>query len=108
MGSQVHIPSATPSERPPLPMAETFDEPAPLAGRGTPLQICPRCESRAVARSRVRGFVRATAKRLLGIRPYRCLDCWHRFMAVSREWAATRPTRRTRERASSRSGLDSA
>jgi predicted Zn-ribbon and HTH transcriptional regulator len=45
---------------------------------------CPRCESHSVARSRIRGLLGETAKRLLGIRPYRCLDCWHRFLATSK------------------------
>jgi hypothetical protein len=29
----------------------------------------------------MRGVVDQTMKRLLGLRPYRCLDCWHRFVA---------------------------
>jgi hypothetical protein len=45
---------------------------------------CPRCDSPSVARSRIRGLLGLTAKRLLGLRPYRCLDCWHRFMATTK------------------------
>ncbi len=45
---------------------------------------CPKCESRSVARSRIRGWVGEATKQMFGLRPYRCLDCWHRFMATSR------------------------
>lgn len=45
---------------------------------------CPRCESHSVARARTRGVLAQTMKHLLGLRPYRCLDCLHRFVA-SRE-----------------------
>ncbi len=45
---------------------------------------CPRCDSHAIARSRIRGGFDATLKRILGLRPYRCLDCWHRFVGVAR------------------------
>lgn len=44
---------------------------------------CPRCDSRSVTRSRIRGWVGHAAKRLLNVRPYRCLDCWHRFISTS-------------------------
>jgi len=46
---------------------------------------CPRCESRSIAHSRIRGAVGHAAMRLLRLRPYRCLDCWHRFLGVSRQ-----------------------
>lgn len=45
---------------------------------------CPKCESQSVARSRIRGWVGEATKQMFGLRPYRCLDCWHRFMATSR------------------------
>lgn len=48
---------------------------------------CPRCESRSVTRSRIRGVLGHAMKNLFGVRPYRCLDCWHRFMGVSRHHA---------------------
>jgi DNA-directed RNA polymerase subunit RPC12/RpoP len=57
--------------------------PAPLAARGRAVRECPRCESRSIARSRIRGYLGIFARRVLNLRPYRCLDCWHRFMAVS-------------------------
>lgn len=47
-------------------------------------RTCPKCESHSIARSRIRGFLDETARKVLGVRPYRCLDCWHRFMSTSR------------------------
>jgi len=53
----------------------------PIRGGG---RACPRCESQSIAHSRIRGVVGQFARRMLGVRPYRCLDCWHRFLGVSR------------------------
>jgi hypothetical protein len=57
---------------------------APVAARHRASRECPRCDSPSVARSRIRGVLGHTAKRFLGLRPYRCLDCWHRFMATAK------------------------
>ena len=46
---------------------------------------CPRCDSHSIAHSRIRGLIGQAALRLLRVRPYRCLDCWHRFVGVSRQ-----------------------
>jgi len=46
-------------------------------------RCCPRCDSHSIARSRIRGFLGEAAKRVLGVRPYRCLDCWHRFVSTT-------------------------
>jgi hypothetical protein len=59
-----------------------LDESAKPAAR--PTRLCPRCESHSVARSPVRGLLGHAALRVLRLRPYHCLDCWHRFVAVSR------------------------
>jgi hypothetical protein len=48
------------------------------------VRSCPKCESHSVARSRIRGWMGETARKVLGVRPYRCLDCWHRFMSATR------------------------
>lgn len=67
-----------------------FTEPeAPGSIRKTPgregkVCECPRCDSRSVARSPIRGMFGELAKRVLGLRPYQCLDCWHRFVAMNR------------------------
>jgi len=53
------------------------------SARPKAVRCCPRCESHEVARSRIRGVIGQAAKRLLGIRPYRCLDCWHRFLGTT-------------------------
>jgi len=46
-------------------------------------RCCPRCDSHSISRSRIRGWMGEAARRVLGVRPYRCLDCWHRFMGLS-------------------------
>jgi hypothetical protein len=46
-------------------------------------RCCPRCDGNSIARSRIRGWFGYTAKRVLGVRPYRCLDCWHRFVSTT-------------------------
>jgi len=46
-------------------------------------RCCPRCDSHSIARSRIRGWVGYAAKRVLGVRPYRCMDCWHRFVSTT-------------------------
>ena len=67
------------------------DSPLPKGGvtsaatRQRASRECPRCDSPSVARSRIRGLLGHTAKRLLGLRPYRCLDCWHRFVATAKQ-----------------------
>jgi anti-sigma factor RsiW len=48
-------------------------------------RACPRCDSHSIAHSRIRGFVGQMARRVLRVRPYRCLDCWHRFLGVTRQ-----------------------
>ena len=49
------------------------------------IRACPRCQSLSVAHSRIRGAVGQMARRLLRVRPYRCLDCWHRFFGITRQ-----------------------
>jgi hypothetical protein len=44
---------------------------------------CPRCDSESIARSRIRGSLGQVVRRMFGVRPYRCLDCWHRFLGTS-------------------------
>jgi hypothetical protein len=46
---------------------------------------CPRCDSCSIAHSRIRGVVGQVARKVFRVRPYRCLDCWHRFLGVSRQ-----------------------
>ena len=55
----------------------------PRRARRKAAHECPKCESRSIARSRIRGVFGHTLKRLFGVRPYRCLDCWHRFVGQS-------------------------
>jgi hypothetical protein len=47
-------------------------------------RLCPRCTSTAVARSRAGGTLGRFAAGLVGLRPYRCMDCWHLFLSSSR------------------------
>ena len=47
-------------------------------------RVCPRCKSSSIAHSRIRGTFGQVALRVLRVRPYRCLDCWHRFLGVTR------------------------
>ena len=48
--------------------------------RARPARECPACHSRAVARSRRRAFFEHFFS-LVGVLPYRCRDCAHRFFA---------------------------
>lgn len=41
---------------------------------------CPQCAGSALARSRMRGPLEKIYFGLLHARPYRCMDCWHRFV----------------------------
>jgi hypothetical protein len=61
-------------------LSEDSMESRPISERPSVQRTCPRCESQSVARSRIRGTLGQAAKRMLGLRPYRCLDCWHRFI----------------------------
>lgn len=47
-------------------------------------RTCPRCDSPSIAHSRIRGVLGHAARKMFRVRPYRCLDCWHRFLGVSR------------------------
>src|SRR6185295_16019255 len=55
--------------------------------RGRTLRECPRCKGQYVLRSRSQTALGRRVLRLLGLRMYRCDDCWHRFIG-----AATRRT----------------
>jgi hypothetical protein len=44
-------------------------------------RVCPACHSRAVARSRRRAIYEQFAS-IIGVFPYRCRDCFHRFWAL--------------------------
>jgi hypothetical protein len=48
-------------------------------------RTCPRCDSPAIAHSRIRGMMGKVARKVFRVRPYRCLDCWHRFLGVTRQ-----------------------
>jgi DNA-directed RNA polymerase subunit RPC12/RpoP len=65
------------SDHPPAPMVSSHT--------GSQTRECPRCDSQSIARSRIRGMFGQMARRMFGLRPYRCLDCWHRFMGFSRD-----------------------
>jgi hypothetical protein len=45
---------------------------------------CPRCAGSEVTRSRTRNFVERMLKHVIGLVPFRCLDCDRRFF---RQWA---------------------
>jgi len=55
----------------------------PRARGGRVTRTCPRCEDTSISRSRARTWLGGVARTTLGIRAYRCMNCWHRFMGIS-------------------------
>lgn len=45
---------------------------------------CPHCASAKISRSHRRGAIERHFLRLIGVRPFRCLDCDIRFYAFAR------------------------
>jgi hypothetical protein len=43
---------------------------------------CPRCEGRALRRSRRRGWVERLLHQMFDVEPYHCHNCRHRFLRV--------------------------
>ena len=40
---------------------------------------CPRCHSEQIRRSKRRGLVELGLLSIIGLKPFRCVDCYHRF-----------------------------
>jgi hypothetical protein len=47
--------------------------------------LCPECHSNEVTRSRRRGLVEQIILPALQVRPYRCMECNHRFFLKDSE-----------------------
>jgi ribosomal protein L37AE/L43A len=45
--------------------------------------LCPRCERKAVRRSKRRGVIESTLLSLIRVRPFRCMDCDRRFYGLA-------------------------
>ncbi len=43
---------------------------------------CPRCEGRALRRSRRKGWVEWVLHKIFDVEPYHCRNCRHRFLRV--------------------------
>jgi hypothetical protein len=44
--------------------------------------VCPRCEGRALRRSRRRGWVERLLHDMFQVEPYHCHNCRHRFLRI--------------------------
>jgi hypothetical protein len=47
-------------------------------------RLCPHCDSHYVARSHRQGIWGLPLLRFLGVRRFRCTNCWQRFVGFSR------------------------
>jgi len=55
-------------------------------------RVCPHCRSLATSRSHRHGSVERYLLRVIGVLPYRCLDCDARFYVFPRLGAGTSVT----------------
>jgi len=43
------------------------------------MRHCPECHSEQIRRSKRRGIIERDLLSVVGIKPFRCVDCYHRF-----------------------------